>query len=200
MLRRLLCYSSFASFILLTFILASLTLRSFWAADSIYYRSGKIYTSPDSLSYSSYVRLTYDRGFFFCYINNQRPMKEPWGFTFIVADKVWPVMLKPNQTANYWVFIHTQLTGRPLWSSFRDPTGRDIRLLEEHYIVPAWAPLTLTAGLSLWLFFPARRAWRTARRTRAGLCLACGYELRAHAPGDKCPECGTPIPLKPVSH
>lgn len=33
------------------------------------------------------------------------------------------------------------------------------------------------------------------RRTR-GLCEACGYDLRAHKPGDRCPECGTPVPAK----
>ncbi len=28
------------------------------------------------------------------------------------------------------------------------------------------------------------------------LCAKCSYDLRAHHPGDKCPECGTPIPPK----
>ena len=26
----------------------------------------------------------------------------------------------------------------------------------------------------------------------------CSYDLRSHAPGDKCPECGTPIPNHPA--
>ncbi len=26
------------------------------------------------------------------------------------------------------------------------------------------------------------------------LCSTCSYDLRAHSPGQKCPECGTPIP------
>jgi len=39
-------------------------------------------------------------------------------------------------------------------------------------------------------------AFRSLRRrrklARAGLCKKCHYDLRAHAPGDNCPECGAP--------
>ena len=40
---------------------------------------------------------------------------------------------------------------------------------------------------------------RLERRKRAaikqGLCRTCNYDLRAHTSGQKCPECGTTIPL-----
>ena len=41
--------------------------------------------------------------------------------------------------------------------------------------------------------------WRRRRKAwRAGLCLTCGYDLRAHGPGQNCPECGTAVPLRPA--
>jgi hypothetical protein len=37
------------------------------------------------------------------------------------------------------------------------------------------------------------RRWKLAQRAKEGLCPKCAYDLRAHAPGQCCPECGTPI-------
>jgi hypothetical protein len=36
------------------------------------------------------------------------------------------------------------------------------------------------------------RAARDGRGSAAGRCARCAYDLRAHHPGDRCPECGTP--------
>ena len=41
--------------------------------------------------------------------------------------------------------------------------------------------------------------WKGERRARKqGLCLVCAYDLRAHKPGERCPECGTVIPQTPT--
>ena len=55
--------------------------------------------------------------------------------------------------------------------------------------LPHWMPASVVAVLPLWrgsMVFARRR--REPRR-RAGLCLSCGYDLRA-TPG-RCPECGS---------
>ena len=51
--------------------------------------------------------------------------------------------------------------------------------------VPMWLPTVLLAGLPLRSLFRVVRAWRPRN---AGLCSACGYDLRASP--DRCPECG----------
>lgn len=61
------------------------------------------------------------------------------------------------------------------------------------YALPLWLltlPFLLLASLPLLHFLPSRRR---ARRSAQGVCPTCAYDLRAHAPGSKCPECGTPI-------
>ena len=59
------------------------------------------------------------------------------------------------------------------------------------YIGPV---LTLLAAIPILRFALACR--RFCRSSRLGLCPMCSYDLRAHAPGQKCPECGTPVPAK----
>lgn len=53
----------------------------------------------------------------------------------------------------------------------------------------------------LWCIFCLGRKRRAAKRRAAGLCVLCGYDLRAS--NDQCPECGEPFgpaakPEKPV--
>lgn len=64
-------------------------------------------------------------------------------------------------------------------------------LRDDGVYVPLWF-LTI-----FFLLFPALRlkCFRSERRNqREGLCIQCGYDLRAHGPGQLCPECGTPVP------
>jgi len=53
-----------------------------------------------------------------------------------------------------------------------------------------------TARLSIPPAFHLYRHFRTRRQKRLGLCLHCRYDLRAHPPGARCPECGTPVPSR----
>ena len=56
-------------------------------------------------------------------------------------------------------------------------------------VIPYWAIALLAAPLPIRGLIRLRRWRRTRRRTRAGHCIACGYDLRATP--DRCPECGT---------
>jgi hypothetical protein len=55
--------------------------------------------------------------------------------------------------------------------------------------VPHWFIILITGPLPLRRLLRIRR--RRQRRKR-GLCVNCGYDLRASP--DRCPECGTPVP------
>jgi hypothetical protein len=61
----------------------------------------------------------------------------------------------------------------------------------EGFIIPLWFMLAITLALPAGRWIAVLRRWRQLRhRQVAGLCLQCGYDLRA-TPG-KCPECGDP--------
>jgi hypothetical protein len=63
-------------------------------------------------------------------------------------------------------------------------TGQDVLL------VPLWPFAFIFAVTPLmWLHRRLQRSYRA----RNHQCLKCGYDLRTHKPGEKCPECGTSI-------
>jgi hypothetical protein len=54
--------------------------------------------------------------------------------------------------------------------------------------IPFWLPLLFATAIPLW---SAGRAWRRRRRTTAGRCSECGYDLRASP--ERCSECGAVV-------
>jgi hypothetical protein len=79
------------------------------------------------------------------------------------------------------------------YTNYRGRHGaNDFQVSWQAYGMPVWAPFVAFAAFPLyWCTVTLRRARRTARRRRLGLCEACGYDLRGSA--DRCPECGTTI-------
>jgi hypothetical protein len=62
---------------------------------------------------------------------------------------------------------------------------------------PFWGVAAVMTILSLlWLRLVARQV-RRRRRKKLGLCLECGYDLRASK--ERCPECGTAVPAGHVT-
>jgi len=71
-----------------------------------------------------------------------------------------------------------------------------------NYAGHQWATRVLDFGLfpyacaALWGLFLLFLVKMLPKPATFG-CRQCGYDLRAHKPGDKCPECGTLIPPPP---
>jgi hypothetical protein len=61
-------------------------------------------------------------------------------------------------------------------------------------IIPDWLIVLITGTIFVVLVW--RSIWIPRRRRRNGLCLACGYDIRASA--GRCPECGKAIPVPAV--
>lgn len=71
--------------------------------------------------------------------------------------------------------------------------NRTAETSEMRIIIPLWL---FTVVAALMPAFWVQKSWRRIshhRRIIRGLCLNCGYDLRSHKPGEKCPECGTVI-------
>jgi hypothetical protein len=58
---------------------------------------------------------------------------------------------------------------------------------------PQWF---LLIGSLLFPIILIRKFRRRRYHERNSLCMDCGFDLRAHNPGDKCPECGRLIPAR----
>lgn len=64
--------------------------------------------------------------------------------------------------------------------------------------IEAWVLILLFGGMgSIWplMRLVGRRRRRERFRREKGLCLHCGYDLRASP--ERCPECGVPVSAKP---
>jgi predicted amidophosphoribosyltransferase len=62
-------------------------------------------------------------------------------------------------------------------------------------LLVAAAPIVVVVGVLVLLCVALFVVWRRSReyekRVRRGLCVRCGYDVRAS--GEHCPECGAPI-------
>jgi hypothetical protein len=77
-------------------------------------------------------------------------------------------------------------TGAHRVSDFVFTWTRERGMLFHNVLAPYWFVAALTAVMPLMVIV---RVARSRRRARAGLCVNCGYDLRASP--ERCPECGT---------
>ena len=83
--------------------------------------------------------------------------------------------------------------GATAWDAADDSLG------PEHPLPAARLALRLTSIFATAAAFAivaitALRTGRRAIRLREGMCVTCGYDLRAST--DRCPECGSPVPAR----
>jgi hypothetical protein len=125
----------------------------------------------------------------------------PWTNVWAIPDSGWHYSAdSPMVTPPQW---HGLLgaAGASVWyaAGFGYASGAAVGTHPYRFIViPYWAVAVATLvpfGLCARAYLKARRIQERAMR---GLCLRCGYDLRAT--GDRCPECGTvPAREQPVS-
>jgi hypothetical protein len=85
---------------------------------------------------------------------------------------------------------HTHI-GDPDWGAFWLWIPSDVHDPAVFFLAIAdWVLAVPLIGCAYFCWRRSSRA-RTSSQTR---CPICGYDLRAHKPGQKCPECGTEIP------
>ena len=116
------------------------------------------------------------------------PMNTPpaWKLSETWGGDAGYVRIGSQQEWSYHGF--TYRTERAYWSN----------LVENIYcrdmLLPRWAVTLAFFGFWIVALMLVRR-WRGQyRRIRLGLCLSCGYDLRAS--GERCPECGALVPTK----
>lgn len=88
-------------------------------------------------------------------------------------------------------FEWAEYRGIPPLSSYAPRNPADQLVLGRRWVIPYWA-VVIPAGIGIIMW--VRRAilrHRERRRLLAGLCIRCGYDLRASK--ERCPECGAAI-------
>lgn len=77
-----------------------------------------------------------------------------------------------------------------VYGAYIDPLGKT-PIPYFGFIVPIWFLILITMGfLGLCLYFRSR----DSRKIKPGICIKCGYDLRATP--ERCPECGTAVSKK----
>jgi hypothetical protein len=190
--RRLFTFCSALSLVLCAGVCV-LWARSQFRADHGVYRSrvgARAYSGFWLRTYTGYTALTVDRYEFPPAGRNAFVAGAMGGKSESLLD--WAV-LRYGDGGPYdppWLHRAGWNFGLPKFHRYADPRRNvwdieGLKLVTRTAVIPFWLPALAASALpAVWV----RRRLRQRRRTRRGLCSACGYDLRA-SPG-RCPECG----------
>ena len=152
---------------------AGLWVRSYWKFDHVYYRQS-----------ANGDRIIYD--VFSCYGSVGASYGHEVGSEDLITNSTFIITCgEANGEASV-----NMMEGLGGW--YRFGFGYANFIIPKLRVVAVMAPHWLL--MLLFLILPLNRFVRFRRRRnrlRKGLCLRCGYDLRATP--DRCPECGTPI-------
>lgn len=88
-------------------------------------------------------------------------------------------------------FLERVLGFRILWGREPEDLERGTTTALFGVTMPQWFIMLVCLPYPVLWF---RRKFRRWHRVHHNLCLTCGFDLRAHKPGERCPECSTVIP------
>jgi hypothetical protein len=107
---------------------------------------------------------------------------EEW-FSFVLADQEYTRYAISSHPDG--IYIYRNLA---YWNPAHWPVSSPYPRPTDIWLIPFWLLLPMAAALQVWWAVYFGRRWRRSRRLTRGLCVKCGYDLRA-TPG-RCPECG----------
>lgn len=192
MLRGLVTIASALSLVLCVGTVV-LWVRSYHAAD--------VWQAQRYKSYDLRSR----RGILTCEIASRYAFEETYGFdpSAKYSRKDWPIAFSPDWEFRHDAGYHPRSSAgeHQFGLAVEEPRSRsgagdlgifggtEVKISYARF--PCWLA-TVAFGILplLWIRTRARRLSQAG----GGHCLCCGYDLRASK--DRCPECGTPIPLK----
>lgn len=194
MLRRLFIITSGLSFLLVLSII-SFSIASYWQLTTIYCRWSHYYAAFDITP--CVLELTFDHDFVFDLSTPPTIVTEHWtspDHPFVLFGSI------RGSVTSFYGIPHESMSGRylpfPGHILRRSITGFEFHRLQSWNVdglasTGGEISIPLVPLLCVFLVVPALLALRINRgfrRRRSGLCLACGYDLRASA--SRCPECG----------
>jgi hypothetical protein len=183
MRRRLLTFATVLSLVLACAAIL-LWARSYWVSDAATFtRHSGPAVSSTVWSTSGYLAL------------HRLEPAAPRTFPSNDPPPGWSYQHVPAQHNNPSRFLRSRYSHSQMGVTNHDRTwtprdGPFANTRERAWLLPYWMPTAALLALPLVRLLTSGRRRRRASRAAAGLCAACGYDLRGHASGQRCPECG----------